>query len=571
MVTRILPPLASSRFEVVGVSWERVLLRIDVRVPPRVRACEGASRAPDDEVDVDPVVEAAPAAFILRRERDGRHPVEAHRLDPDTWRLTINVTNFEERKPVPDATWRIAAFDGKGWHRVGCDFALLGSLDDASRPFLHDANRRAYVVEPGIGAVEPEFVLRVFSFARPPAASALRTRAGLFAARAWSAVKRSCLIAAYRASLALHPDRGGTILFASEARPGLQGNLRTIRDRMVERGLDERFDFLYSFRTEAMSDRKSALRLAWLMGSAGTIIVDDYFVLLDSFPVDGNHTIIQAWHAGSGFKDVGYSRFGKWGSPNLTNAHRHYTYAICGSEPLRDVYSEVFGIERGAVIPTGLPRIDDFLDPARIADAKALFARSYPEAAGKRVLLLAPTFRGRGMADGYYDWDRVDFDALYEALGEDSVLLVRQHHFVVDPAPIPGALRDRIIDASGFPDTNDLLHCADVLITDYSSIIYEYSLLERPMIFYAYDLDMYAATRGMHRDYRATAPGPVATSFDRLLALIADPGLDAAKALAFREENFDHADRGNADRFIDWLILGGMPQRFRSATPGEEE
>ncbi|MBB6334313.1 hypothetical protein [Schaalia hyovaginalis] len=104
MVTRVLPPLASSRFEVVGVSWERVLLRIDVRMAPRARAHDEAPRAPDDELDVDPVVEAAPAAFGLRRECDALRPVEAHRVDPDTWHLTINVTNFEQRKPLPDAT-----------------------------------------------------------------------------------------------------------------------------------------------------------------------------------------------------------------------------------------------------------------------------------------------------------------------------------------------------------------------------------------------------------------------------------------------------------------------------------
>lgn len=559
MISRPLPALSAPRFVLEAISWERVLLRLEIRRLPGA-----ASAAPELDAPELLFEEGAEDAsvFVLHRAGEAAHPLTSTRIDEERWILTINVTNFENRAAVPNGTWRIAGRDESGWHRVACELGLVDGLDAASRSFLHARNTRAYVVEPGIAQFEPEFVLRTYFFVRPAGAPPLPARVRRSARRRWKKAKRSSLIAAYRASLAVHPERSKTILFASEARPGIQGNLRTVRDRMIERGLDAEFEFLYSFRTEAMSDRRNALRLAWLMGSAGTIIIDDYFVLLDSFPVDGNHTIIQAWHAGSGFKDVGYSRFGKWGSPNLSNAHRHYTYAICGSEALRDVYSEVFGIERDAVIPTGLPRIDDFLDPERIAAAKDLFVQTFPRAVGKRVLLLAPTFRGRGMADGYYDWDRIDFDALYEALGEDSVLLVRQHHFVIEPAPIPDHCRDRIIDASSFPDTNDLLHSVDVLITDYSSIMYEYSLLERPMIFFAYDLDMYAATRGMHRDYRATAPGPVATSFEELLALIGSPELDLAKARAFREENFDHTDRANADRFIDWLILGRMPERF---------
>ncbi len=563
MITRILPPLVDPRFEVVGVSWERVLLRLEIVRRPGsalvpVSPDDAELLLPDDAND-------APSPFVLRRGDVVASPLTSTRTGEDRWIVTLNVTNFEDRAAIPDGTWTVVGRDADGWHRVGCDLALVDLLDERSRAFLHSGNRRVYVVEFSLQPFTPEFVLRTYFFERttPPTSPLDAVKRG--ARTAWRGAKRSSLIAAYRASLAAHPNREWTILFASEARPEIQGNLRTIRDRMIERGLDKRFDLLYFFRTEAMSDRKTALELAWRMGSAGTIIIDDYFPLLDSFPVDGNHTIIQAWHAGSGFKDVGYSRFGKWGSPNLQNAHRHYTYAICGSEALRDVYSEVFGIEREAVIPTGLPRIDDFLDPDRIAAAKTLFEETYPTAVGERVLLLAPTFRGKGMADGYYDWDRIDFPALYAALGEDSVLLVRQHHFVVDPAPIPESMRDRIIDASGFPDTNDLLHFADVLITDYSSIMYEYCLLERPMIFFAYDLDMYAATRGMHRDYRATAPGPVATTFDELLALIEAPSLDLEKARAFREENFDHPGAGNADRFIDWLLLHRMPERFRSA------
>src|SRR5262249_6453307 len=83
--------------------------------------------------------------------------------------------------------------------------------------------------------------------------------------------------------------------------------------------------------------------------------------------------------------------------------------------------------------------------------------------------LFAPTFRGRGIDDAYYDYSRIDFARLYEMCGETSVVLFRMHHFVTVPVPIPPEYADRLVNYESFPETNDLLHVADVLITDYSS------------------------------------------------------------------------------------------------------
>ncbi|WP_165215955.1 CDP-glycerol glycerophosphotransferase family protein [Schaalia sp. ZJ1691] len=597
----LLPPHSDNvhtTFVATSITWERVNLHITIEERP---IDEDDRRAPgsrpsgtDDILIIDPLEgfippEGLPAhvgnlenptddpafsdhqtSFALWRPNENAHALEWTQLDDHRWMISVNVTNFENRKQVVNGTWRFAVRCCSAWQNVILDLSLTDDLDDKSRVFLHAGNNRAYTVAFSLAETTPDLIMRTYYFTggRKKVDNPLvwATRA---IRRTWKKTKRSALIAAYEASLAAHPHRNNTILFASEARPSLQGNLRAIRDRMLERGLDHRFTFLYSFRTEAMSDKKSALKLAWLMGQAGTIIIDDYFVLLDSFPVDGNHTIIQAWHAGSGFKDVGYSRFGKSGSPNLHNAHRHYSYAICGAEALRDTYAEVFGIERAAVIPTGLPRIDAFLNPKHSARARKEFASQFPLAANKRVILFAPTFRGRGMSDAYYDWSSFDFQALYDVLGTESVFLIRQHHFVIDPAPIPEELSDRIIDASSFADTNDLLHSVDVMITDYSSIMYEYSLLHRPMIFFAPDLDMYSATRGMHRDYRGTAPGQVVTDFDTLLEVLSRPTLDVGKTEEFIAHNFDHTDTHNSDRFIDWLLLGRLPLTI-SAAPGEQ-
>ncbi|RZI94896.1 MAG: hypothetical protein EOO67_03715 [Microbacterium sp.] len=121
---------------------------------------------------------------------------------------------------------------------------------------------------------------------------------------------------------------------------------------------------------------------------------------------------------------------------------------------------------------------------------------------------------------------------------------------------IPEQYRDRFFDFTTFPDGLNLLHVTDVLITDYSSIIYEFSLLDRPMLFFAPDKVNYAATRGFHRDYDETAPGRVCETFAEVVDAIRTGEFEQEKVARFREENFDRIDTGAADRVIDWLILG---------------
>lgn len=587
-------------FELNDISWERVILTLDVTVPdvmsvaplhldeivpsdaeviapgklttgdesvdglsPDVASAEALS---PDEIDEEPLnlgdgglrFFLAPVARPLAEMR----PVESEDLGDSRYRLTINVTRFGKRSQVPNGTYLVVAVRGTEVGFARFPLNRVGELDDRSRAFVYNKNFSAYTVTFGISDDEeaPNFLIRTYAFGRSGGKKKGIAGARAKAKKRWKKTKRSALLSARDVARATRKKDKKTILFASEARPNMQGNLKAVHDRMVERGLDKDFDFRYSFRTEQTSTRENAFHLAWEMGRADIVLIDDYFAILGELSDPENQRIIQLWHAGVGFKSIGYSRFGQYGSPHLTNSHRLYTYTIAGSQHLRDVYSEAFGIEREAVIATGLPRIDSFLREGRAEEVLAAFERDFPAAAGKRKILLAPTFRGRGAGDAHYNYDSFDFEALYEACGEDSVVLFRQHHFLRDPAPIPSEFQDRLIDVASFPDTNDLLLISDVMITDYSSIIYEYALLKRPMIFYAYDLENYSATRGMHRDYRESAPGPIATTFDELLALIQMPELSTEKTEEFVRENFDFVDTHNSDRVIDWLILGDPPE-----------
>jgi CDP-ribitol ribitolphosphotransferase len=539
---------------ITEISWTRVHLTVTVTFT------SGGDSLGDD------------VHFTLVDE-ERSYPVKTKRAGRGVYRLSINVTNFNARKQVPEGTWRfVPVIDGVPGPGAQYDLTRMDSLDQDSRTFLYAQNRTAYVVAFGIteSDVAPEFLMRAYQMTRlvpPVSKQPLKTR---IKKRVLSRARRVKLAnAAYRVSRRLNPPKGNRILFASEMRPSIEGNLARIHDRMVERGLDKQFEFRYSFRLPHTGTKRSTLRAIYLLATSDYVLIDDYFGMFESLNVSPKTKIIQVWHAGSGFKAIGYSRFGNYGSPKLQNAHRKYTYAITGSKHLAPVYAEAFGIEEAAVIPTGLPRIDTFLDEARTEKVVTSFFEQHPNLAGKRIILFAPTFRGRGINDAYYDYSRIDFEKLYEVCGDDSVVLFRMHHFVHEPVPIPEKFADRMYDFASFVDTNDLLHVTDLLITDYSSIIYEFSLLDKPMLFYAYDKDVYAATRGFHRDYDATAPGKVCENFDELIKAIADEDFDTWKIEVFRRENFDSVDTNSGDRVIDWLILS-TPSKAKKATSGQD-
>ena len=134
-----------------------------------------------------------------------------------------------------------------------------------------------------------------------------------------------------------------------------------------------------------------------------------------------------------------------------------------------------------------------------------------------------------------------DWRVLRESLGEDHVLLVRLHPFIRDALVIDRELDGFVTDVSDHPDVNELLHVADVLVTDYSSVIYEFALLGRPMVFRAGPRGV-RAERGFYFDYRTGVPGPVVETTGALAAALRDPAPDLARVHEFARRSFDVAD-----------------------------
>lgn len=217
-----------------------------------------------------------------------------------------------------------------------------------------------------------------------------------------------------------------------------------------------------------------------------------------------DQVVVQTWH-GTPVKHIGNDQPHMTRDPKPPVWHRQaaevrgWDLLVSQSPWATPVLREAFGY-KGEVLESGLPRNDVLVSPDRDALAAAVRER-LGLVEGKRVVLYAPTWR---------DYDRknamvkLDLAKAREALGADHELLVRAHPMQAMPA-VP----DIAHDVTTYPDMADLLLIADVLVTDYSSSMFDFVATGKPIVFYGYDLAKYASKRGLYLDLPAVAPGPL--------------------------------------------------------------
>ncbi|MDN0197200.1 CDP-glycerol glycerophosphotransferase family protein [Streptomyces sp. S.PNR 29] len=227
----------------------------------------------------------------------------------------------------------------------------------------------------------------------------------------------------------------------------------------------------------------------------------------------------------------------------------------------------------------GYPRNDVYYT-AGAQDIRAIRER-LGIAPGRRAVLYAPTHR-----DYEAGWTpRLDLAALADRLGEDTVLLVRGHYFYAGAAsPLTGLRRTgRILDVSSYDPVEELCLAADVLVTDYSSIMFDYANLDRPIVIHADDWETYRTTRGVYFDLMAEAPGPVARAQEELAEILTtdawrDEGAAKARA-AFRRRFCEYDDGRAAERVVRRVFLGQdeeslppvLPLDARTPAPSPQE
>lgn len=528
--------------KIISIGWVRTSVRMIMSVP-----------VPDAE-----------RVCIVNPETGESHTLE---VQGDTVDFSIvNVTNKQGQEMLATGDWQFAVFRDGALEAIALDEALAGHLDSLTRVFPYWNGCYSYTVKWDI-SVTPDGLLPYMSVAfmkrndRPERDDAqLESKTGVeYLVRLAQGCAESMLRAVYTCARAVNKPRGTNVLLMSETKRELSGNLLSLEKRLLERAGELNLSVSSSCAPVLNLSYAAALvhwlRLAIKLASQDYVFVDDYSPLFKFLKLRKPTKLIQVWHAGVGFKAVGYARFGKTHSPRaLNSAYRNYDTVVVGSTNLIPVYQEVFGLPADRFLPSGLPRIDDFLLAQKSNSYQMEFFDKYPEAIDKQVILFAPTYRGDSQVDAYYPWEVLDWSTIFELCGDTAVWAVKAHPFMAGPFSVPEKYRERIIDVSA-EDANDLLHVSDVLVTDYSSIIYEYALLRRPMVFFAFDLVEYELKRGFHGDYHEMVPGVVCKTFDDLVDVLETEAYELNKIDEFISYGFDYVDTEASNRVIDAVVL----------------
>jgi CDP-glycerol glycerophosphotransferase (TagB/SpsB family) len=293
------------------------------------------------------------------------------------------------------------------------------------------------------------------------------------------------------------------------------------------------------------------------MARSRVIVLDDFYPLIYQLNLRPGTALGQVWHAVGAFKRVGHSRAGLPGGPiRGSRIHRNYTWATASSEDVRPDIAESFGIDLARVHALGVPRTDALFDPARVARVREEVRARLGIPAGARLVLFAPTFRGHGARTAHYPPDAVDWEALARDLAPEWALAVKMHPLV---APLTVTRPDvrGVIDVTAEREMTELMMAADVLVTDYSSAIFEFALLRRPIVFFAPDLPEYTASRDFYRPFSRYLIGPVVTDQAGLAAAIRTAHVDDAVLTDFIEEFASACDGHSTQRIVRELILAG--------------
>ncbi|WEG07891.1 CDP-glycerol glycerophosphotransferase family protein [Microbacterium horticulturae] len=359
--------------------------------------------------------------------------------------------------------------------------------------------------------------------------------------------------------------RTNRTLFLSDSREGFSGNFAFLRDEVLRQAPRAEVIGAFKPRMRARRPLKDLLRLPWLLATAQTIVLDDFYPVIYGCRIRPESRLLQVWHAAGAFKRVGYSREKLPGGPPPGSIiHRNYTDATVSSEAIRHDYAEAFGITLSRVKALGVPRTDAFFDEGLVTRTAREVRDRYGIPDAKRIALYAPTFRGNGQITATFDYDSIDWGALTRDLGDDWVVMVKMHPFVKSLAVARPDVRN-VIDVTTDREITQLLMAADVLVTDYSSTIFEYALLRRPIVFFCPDLESYTAERDFYYPFeRYLSAGLLVRDAAQLAPAISAAKFEASEE-SFHEYFMSACDGHASERVTREIILNPR----HSGTPAD--
>ncbi len=273
-------------------------------------------------------------------------------------------------------------------------------------------------------------------------------------------------------------------------------------------------------------------------------IIDGYSIPISCLKHKKDLKIIQIWHSLGAIKQFGKQVIGKKeGSKSeiskIMKIHQNYDYVLCASDATREFYKQGFGVDESKIIKLGMPRIDYLLGKDEKINKKIEnLYKDYPNLKEKKTILYVPTFR-QGKSVHIYD--------LINSVNTDEYNLIIKLH------PLDKTIVDSKYTINNKYSTFDLLKIADYVITDYSALSLETSILDnKQLYFYLYDIEDYKMDRGLNVNLREEMPNYTFSNIDDIIKNIQEDNYNFEELKKFRDKYVQTVDTNNSKRIVEF-------------------
>lgn len=356
-------------------------------------------------------------------------------------------------------------------------------------------------------------------------------------------LRKFILPAAYRLCCLKYgkPDRQ-LIVFADAHHQAFPEDMRLLKEELQRRGYKTR-ELVHDFSEVSFgSSVKAMLSFLNYYAQAGMVVLCDYYLPVISVKKRKETKVIQLWHACGAYKKFGYDARDDLLSVKDQNMFCNFDLVSVSSEQCRSVYAKAFHLPLEKVQALGVSRTDRYFSEPFMEGCRTRFFKEYPEAAGKKIILWAPTFRKNAGEGTLINAEAID--SLCEKLSGEWFVIRKVHPHL-----------EKKMEASNCKiPTEQLYAAADLLITDYSSVIFDFALTKKPILIYAPDRIEYEQERGFYLKLEEL-PAQVVTTGEELIKIIEEGEYQTASERygKFIENQLQMCDGHATSRIADYI------------------
>jgi len=340
------------------------------------------------------------------------------------------------------------------------------------------------------------------------------------------------------------------VLFADSKNKELPFSMRTIYRELKLRGYQVE-NWCVDFSEISLTGKlKYLIQFMKRYASSKCVFICDYFLPISSCSKRHETKVVQLWHACGIFKKFGYDVVDDLGNCQI-NLTKNIDLWTVSSPSCVPIYENACHLYKEQVQPLGISRTDLYFSEAYRRKCHDEFYQRYPDLKGKKLILWAPTFRGNAQAAKAMGIGEIQ--ELQKRLENEWFVLIKIH---------PHLAKKYAVNNCDI-QTEKLYPIIDILVTDYSSVIFDYSLFDKPFVIFAPDYNTYMNERGCYVDIERDFPCRVTTTVDELEFEIRQPNMDWEKMNMFQKTYMESCDGKSTPKILKY-ILGENDKKWKN-------